>query len=309
MSGGTAGLGHPLAASPAAVAARGAGALAGARRRSQATAVADAAGTAGWAARDMAVLAKRTLCRMITTPEQVLNVTAQPIIIVLLFSYVFGGSITLPGHGSYREYLIGGIFAVTMCGTAQGTGIGLAIDISGGLIDRFRSLPMSRAAVLAGRTLADLALTIVAAAVTAGTGLLLGWRIHTGPADTIAALGLALLFAYAASWGGACVGMLARSAESAQTVGLLVILPLSLTSNAFISTARLTPWLRTVADWNPVSVLATACRQLLGNPDPSAAIRSWPMQHAVLASALWSAVLLAALVPLAVFLYARRVQR
>jgi len=180
------------------------------------------------------------------------------------------------------------------------------VDLSSGLIDRFRSLPMSRAAVLAGRTLADLAMTLVAAAVTAASGLLVGWRIHRGPADVLLALGLALLFAYAAAWAGACVGMLARGAESAQAVGLTVIVPLSLTSNAFISTAHLTPWLRDIANWNPVSVLAAACRQLLGNPDPAAAIRSWPMQHPELASALWSAALIAVLAPLAVWLYVRR---
>ena len=193
-----------------------------------------------------------------------------------------------------------------MGGTAQGTAIGLAVDLSSGLIDRFRSLPMSRAAVLAGRTLADLAMTLVAAAITAASGLLVGWRIHRGPADVLLALGLALLFAYAAAWAGACVGMLARGAESAQAVGLTVIVPLSLTSNAFISTAHLTPWLRDIANWNPVSVLAAACRQLLGNPDPAAAISSWPMQHPELASALWSAALIAVLAPLAVWLYVRR---
>ena len=257
----------------------------------------------------MRVLTWRTLTRIVTTPEQLLNVTVQPLIFVLLFSYVFDGAVILPGHGSYREYLIAGIFAINMGGTAQGAAIGLAVDLTTGLIDRFRTLPMSRAAVLAGRTLADLTLTMVAALVTAVSGLLVGWRIHTGPADVLLALGLAMLFAYASSWAGACVGLLARGAESAQAVGLTIIVPLSLTSNAFISTAHLTPWLRDVADWNPVSVLAAACRQLLGNPDPAATIRSWPMQHPELASALWSAGLLAVFAPLAVGLYVRRTRR
>jgi ABC transporter DrrB family efflux protein len=262
-----------------------------------------------WALTDVRVLTWRTLARIVTTPEQLLNVTVQPLIFVLLFSYVFNGAIVLPGHGNYREYLIAGIFAINMGGTAQGAAIGLAVDLSTGLIDRFRSLPMSRATVLAGRTLADLALTLVAAAVTAAAGLAVGWRIHTGPADVLAAAGLAALFAYASAWAGAVVGLLARGAESAQAVGLTIIVPLSLTSNAFISTARLTPWLRDIANWNPVSVLASACRQLLGNPDPAAAIPAWPMQHPELASALWSAVLLATLAPLAVWLYVRRTRR
>jgi ABC-2 type transport system permease protein len=262
-----------------------------------------------WALTDVRVLTWRTLARIATTPEQLLNVTVQPLIFVLLFSYVFNGAIMLPGHGSYREYLIAGIFAINMGGTAQGAAIGLAVDLSSGLIDRFRSLPMSRATVLAGRTLADLAMTLIAAAVTVVSGLVVGWRVHTGPADVLLAAGLALLFAYAAAWAGACIGMLARGAESAQAIGLTVILPLSLTSNAFISTARLTPWLRDIANWNPISVLAAACRQLLGNPNPAAASHSWPMQHPELASALWSAALLATLVPLAIWLYVRRSQR
>jgi ABC-2 type transport system permease protein len=262
-----------------------------------------------WALTDVRVLTWRTLARIATTPEQLLNVTVQPLIFVLLFSYVFNGAIMLPGHGSYREYLIAGIFAINMGGTAQGAAIGLAVDLSSGLIDRFRSLPMSRATVLAGRTLADLAMTLIAAAVTVVSGLVVGWRVHTGPADVLLAAGLALLFAYAAAWAGACIGMLARGAESAQAIGLTVILPLSLTSNAFISTARLTPWLRDIANWNPISVLAAACRQLLGNPNPAATSHSWPMQHPELASALWSAALLATLVPLAIWLYVRRSQR
>ena len=262
-----------------------------------------------WALTDVRVLTWRTLARIATTPEQLLNVTVQPLIFVLLFSYVFNGAIILPGHGNYREYLIAGVFAINMGGTAQGAAIGLAVDLSTGVIDRFRSLPMSRATVLAGRTLADLAMTLVAATVTAASGLVVGWRIHTGPADVLLALGLALLFAYAAAWAGACVGMLARGAESAQAVGLTVIVPLSLTSNAFISTARLTPWLRDIANWNPISVLAAATRQLLGNPNPAAAIHSWPMQHPELASALWSLTLIAALAPLAVWLYVRRSRR
>ncbi len=254
----------------------------------------------------MRVLTWRMLARIATTPEQLLNVTVQPLIFVLLFSYVFNGAIILPGHGSYREYLIAGVLAINMGGTAQGAGIGLAVDLTTGLVDRFRSLPMSRAAVLAGRTLADLVMTMIAATVTAASGLLVGWRIHTGVADALLALGLCLLFSYAAAWAGACVGLLARGAESAQAVGLTVIVPLSLTSNAFISTARLTPWLRDIANWNPISAVAAACRQLLGNPDPEAAMHAWPMQHPQLASALWSVLLLAAFVPLAIWLYVRR---
>ncbi len=145
--------------------------------------------------------------------------------------------------------------------------------------------------------------------MTVLSGLAVGWRIQAGPAAVILALVLALLFAYSAAWAGACIGILARGAESAQAIGLTVIMPLALTSNAFISTASLPSVLSDIANWNPVSVLASACRQLLGNPDPAAAIHSWPMQHPEWASALWSLTMLATAVPLAVWLYVRRTRR
>jgi len=189
-----------------------------------------------WALSDVLVLTWRTLARIATTPEQLLNVTVQPLTFVLLFSYVFGGAISLPGGGSYRDYLIAGLVTVNMGGTAQGAAIGLAVDLSTGLIDRFRSLPMSRAAVIGGRTLADLVMTVVGATVTVVGGLAVGWRIHAGLTGVLLALMLALLFAYSAAWAGACVGLLARGPESAQAVGLTVIVPLSLTSNALIPT-------------------------------------------------------------------------
>jgi ABC transporter DrrB family efflux protein len=262
-----------------------------------------------WALTDVRVLAWRTLARIATTPEQLLNVTVLPLVFVLLFGYVFGGAVTLPGHGSYRDYLIAGLVAVNMGGTAQGAAIGLSVDLSTGLIDRFRALPMSRSAVIGGRTLADLILTLIATTVTVAAGLAVGWRVHAGLADILLAFLLALLFAYSAAWIGACVGLIVRGPESAQAVGLTVIIPLSLTSNAFIPTASLPGVLNVIANWNPVSVLASACRKLLGNPDPAAGIHSWPMQHPGLASALWSLALLAVTVPLATWLYVHRTRR
>ena len=262
-----------------------------------------------WALGDVRVLAWRALARIATTPEQLLNVTLLPLVFVLLFSYVFSGAVVFPGHRGYRDYLIAGIFAVSMGGTAQGAAIGMAVDLSTGLIDRFRSLPMSRAAVIVGRTIADLLTASLGAAVTVLAGLAVGWRVHASPASLVFALLLALMFGYSAAWAGACVGILSRGPESAQAVGLTVIVPLSLTSNAFISTASLPPALQVVANWNPVSVLAAACRRLLGNPDPAAAIHAWPMQHAELASALWSLALLAVMAPLTVRLYIHRTGR
>jgi ABC-type multidrug transport system permease subunit len=255
------------------------------------------------------VLTRRTLLRVVRTPEQLLNVTLQPLVLVLLFSYVFDGAFAIPGLTDYRDYLIAGVFAVNMSGTAQGTAIGLAVDLDTGLVDRFRSLPMARSTVLVGRTLADLCLSAVAGAVTVSAGLAVGWRIQATPGGVVLALALALLFGYAASWAGVGIGLLARGPEAAQAVGMMVVLPLSLTSNAFISVDHMTPWLREVAVWNPISVLAAACRDLLGNPNPAASLPDWPMRHPVLASGVWSTVLLAVLVPAAAALYRRRAGR
>jgi ABC-2 type transport system permease protein len=262
-----------------------------------------------WAASDVSVLTGRALVRIASTPEQLLNVAVQPVVVVLLFSYVFDGAIKLPGGGDYRDYLVAGVVAVNMGATAQGAAISMAVDQSTGLVDRLRSLPMSRSAFIVGRTLADLVTSVLGAAVAAGTGFAVGWRVHGTPAGIAAATGLALLFGYCAAWAGACVGLLARGPEAAQAVGLTVIVPLSLTSNAFIVTTAMPGWLQVVADWNPVSVLAAACRQLLGNPDPAAAIAAWPMRHPEVASAAWSLVLLAVLMPATVWLYVRRNRR
>ena len=274
-------------------------------RRTARTRLSGAGGSLRWAASDVGVLTWRALARIATTPEQVLNVTVQPVILVLLFSYVFDGAIRLPGGGDYRDYLVAGVIAVNMGAAAQGAAIGMAVDQSTGLVDRLRSLPMSRVAFVAGRTLADLMTSGLAAVFAAGTGLAVGWRVHGTPLGIAGAAGLALLFCYCAAWAGACAGMLARGPEAAQAIGLTVIVPLSLTSNAFIVTTAMPGWLQAVADWNPVSVLASACRQLLGNPDPAAAIAAWPMRHPEVASAAWSLALLAVLMPLTVWLYVR----
>jgi ABC transporter DrrB family efflux protein len=178
--------------------------------------------------------------------------------------------------------------------------------MSTGLIDRFRALPMSRAAVLAGRTLADLLTQGIGALVVAGVGLAIGWRVHTGPADVLAAFGLALLFGYAFTWAGACLGMLLRSPESAQQLGFILFLPLTFISNAFVPTQGMPGWLQAVANWNPFSALAAASRHLFGNPNPAAAVHVWPMQHPEQAVLLWSAALLLVFAPLAVHLYRRK---
>jgi ABC-type multidrug transport system permease subunit len=165
---------------------------------------------------------------------------------------------------------------------------------------------MSRAAVLAGRTVADLLTQMIGVVVVCGVGLAIGWRVHTGPGDVLAALGLALLVGYAFSWAGACLGMVLRSPEAAQQLGFILFLPLTFISNAFVPTQGMPAWLRTVANWNPLSALAASCRHLFGNPNPAAAVHVWPMQHPELAVVLWAAGIIAVFAPLSVRLYRRK---
>ena len=194
-----------------------------------------------WALKNSWVLARRSIARIAREPEQLLDVTIQPVIFVLLFTYVFGSAIHLAGGGSYHQFLISGMFGMTMAGTAPGTAVGMTTDMSTGLIDRFRALPISRAAVLAGRTMSDLATQVLGIVVLSATGLAVGWRIEHGIGDALLAAGLALLFAFAMTWLGACAGMLLRSPETAQAMGFIFFLPLAFVSNAFVPTQGIRP--------------------------------------------------------------------
>ena len=252
---------------------------------------------------DVRVLTKRSLARIRREPETLSEVTIQPIMFVLMFAYVFGGAIEIPGGGSYNEYLIGGMLGMGLAQTAPGTAVAVVSDMATGLIDRFRSLPMSRAAVLTARTLADLLTQVIGAAVVAGVGLAIGWRVHTSAGEVIEAFALALLFGYAFTWAGVCLGMVLRSPEAAQQTGFVIFLPLTFISSAFVPTQGMPGWLQPIAEWNPLSSLAAACRQLFGNPNPAAAVQVWPAQHPELAVVCWSAAILVVFAPLAVHLY------
>ena len=252
---------------------------------------------------DVRVLTKRSLARIRREPETLSEVTIQPIMFVLMCAYVFGGAIEIPGGGSYHEYLIGGMLGMGLAQTAPGTAVAVVSDMATGLIDRFRSLPMSRAAVLTARTLADLLTQMIGALVVAGVGLAIGWRVHTSAGDVIEAFALALLFGYAFTWAGVCLGMVLRSPEAAQQTGFVIFLPLTFISSAFVPTQGMPGWLQPIAEWNPLSSLAAACRQLFGNPNPAAAVQVWPAQHPELAVVCWSAAILVVFAPLAVHLY------
>jgi ABC transporter DrrB family efflux protein len=256
--------------------------------------------------RDVWVLTKRSIVRIRNEPETLADVTFQPVLFILMFAYVFGGAITLPGNGSYHEYLIGGMLGMGLAQTAPGAAVALVSDMHTGLIDRFRSLPMSRWAVLVARSVAELMTQLIGAAVVVCVGLAIGWRVHTNAVDVIEAIALALLFGYAFTWGGLVLGMVLRSPESAQQTGFIIFLPLTFVSSAFVTTQSMPGWLQPVAQWNPMSALAAASRQLFGNPNPAATIHSWPMQHPELAVIAWSLGLLLVFAPLAVRLYRRK---
>jgi ABC-2 type transport system permease protein len=253
---------------------------------------------------DVGVLSARNFVHIAREPLRLSDVTIQPVLFTLLFVYVLGSGVALD-DGSYPDFAIAGLLALNLTTSAIGTAVGLSTDLASGVIDRFRTLPMWRPAVLVGRTLADLATAAVCAGFVAATGLLVGWRPDAGIASVLAGFGLFLLFSYALSWLCACLGIVSGDAESAQSTGLVILFPLAIVSNAMVPTQHMPALVRAVADWNPVSAVTAAARELFGNPNPSAASAAWPMQHPVVAAAVASLVMLAVFAPLAVALYRR----
>ncbi|MER7725242.1 ABC transporter permease [Streptomyces sp. NPDC096323] len=264
-----------------------------------------AGGGIAQSARDSLVMARRNLIRMTRIPEVVLFGLIQPIMFVVLFSYVFGGSLVIGGSTSaagYREFLMAGIFAQTVTFATAGAGAGIADDMHKGLIDRFRSLPMARGAVLTGRTLADLVQTTLTVIVLTIVALLVGWRVHEGIPKALGAFGLLLLLGYAFSWIGALIGLSVRTPEAATSGGLIWLFPVTFISNAFVPTENMASWLQPIAEWNPFSATVQACRELFGNPGVSPS-DAWPMVHPVWASLIWSVVIVVVFRTLAVRKY------
>jgi ABC transporter DrrB family efflux protein len=255
---------------------------------------------------DSWVVAKRNLRRMTRIPEIVVFGLMQPVMFVLLFSYVMGGAIQIPGTQSssstYTQFLMAGIFAQTVTFAVAGASAGIAEDMTKGLVDRFRSLPMARSAVLVGRTLADLVQTAFILLVLAMVALAVGWRIHEGFLKALGAFGLLLLLGYAFSWIGALIGLLVRSPEAATSAGLIWLFPLTFISNAFVPISSMPDWLQPVAYWNPFSATVQACRDLFGN-QVGPVDDAWPMQHATLVSVVWSLIITAVFSWLAVRKY------
>jgi len=251
---------------------------------------------------DGLLIAQRNLRRIPRIPELAIFAILQSIMFVLLFAFVFGGAIPLPGGGSYREYLMPGIFAQTIVFAAATTAIGLREDLNKGILDRFRSLPMARSAVLSGRTLSDVVYNGGILAVLMASGFVVEWRVHTGIGEFLAGVGLLLLFAFAMSWIGVWLGLAVPTVEVAQQVSFTVLFPLTFLSNVFVPTATLPDLLRPIAEWNPVSVLTAATRQLWGHPNPFAATR-FPAENPLLLTLVWIVLLLAIFIPLGVRSY------
>jgi len=256
----------------------------------------------GAALADTLVVTWRNLKRIPRIPELAAFAILQSVMFVLLFAYVFGGAIPLPDGGSYREYLMPGIFAQTLTFAAATTTVGVTDDMAKGLIDRFRSLPMARSAFLTGRTFSDVVYNAGILVVLMLSGLAVGWRVRDGLVSFVAAVVLALLYAYAMSWLGVWLGQKVPTVEAAQQVAFTAVFPITFLSNAFVPTSTLPEWLQPIAEWNPVSVLTASMRDLFGNPNPFGE-GGFPTEHPVLLTLIWTLILVAVFAPLAVRRY------
>jgi ABC-2 type transport system permease protein len=248
-----------------------------------------------WALRDGWTLTRRELGHLRHEPGALVGAVLFPALLVLLFGYVFGSAIPVPG-GNYREYLMPGLFAMTAIAGLGGTALLVSRDVALGVMDRFRSMPTARSAMPFGRTAADLLLGVVGMGVMVGIGLLVGWRIHDGVLPALAAFGLILLLEYAVSWAAVFLGLMVKPETADRLIPL--VFPISMVSNSFVPTAGMPAWLRAIADWNPISALVMACRQLFGDAAGATATQAWPLGHPYVATVGWSLLLLCVFVPL-----------
>jgi ABC-2 type transport system permease protein len=256
--------------------------------------------------RSVGLLTWRNLLHVAREPAQLSDATVQPVLFTVLFVSIFGVAMVLPGGGSYKAFAIGGLLTMNLTTASIGTAVGLSSDLSSGVVDRFRTLPMGLSTILAGRTASDLLASLLCGSIVLVTGWVIGWRPGNGLVGVLAGLAVAVFFAYALSWVMSCVGLLVGSPESAQAIGLLILFPLAFVSSCFVPTQGLPHWLRVVADWNPVSAVAASCRELFGNPNPAALTDVLPARHPVAVALLWSAAMVVVCAPLASCLLRRR---
>ena len=256
--------------------------------------------------KDTMIITQRQLRLLTRVPEVLIFSTVQPVMFVLLFRYVFGGSISTDQPGGYVQLLMPGIFVQTVAFTLAGTAAGLAEDMKKGLIDRFRSLPISQLALIMGRTLGDSLLNIVVLAVMGIAGYLVGWRPTSGLLSVVIGFVFLLLFGYALSWVGIFVGLSASDARVVQNVSFIITFPLTFLSNAFAPTTGMPRVLQYFAEWNPVSTMVAGCRDLFGLENQfGATAGSFPSENPLLTSFLYMIIIMAIFIPLSVRKYKR----
>ena len=254
------------------------------------------------AVNDGLILTWRFLKRIPRIPELAIFAILQSIMFVLLFAFVFGGAIPLPGGGNYNEFLMPGIFAQTIVFASATTAIGMADDISKGIIDRFRSLPMARSAVLTGRTVSDVVYNAGILVVLMISGLFVGWSVRTGFPELVYGFLLMLAFVFAMAWIGVWLGLSVPSVEVAQQVVFTVLFPLTFVSNVFVPVETLPDWLQPIAEWNPTSTLTASLRELWGNPNPFTS-DSFPSQYPIPVTIAWIVIIVGVFGPLGVRRY------
>jgi len=254
-----------------------------------------------------ATIVWRNLIHIRRMPEMLMDVTVQSVMFVLLFAYVFGGSIAVDGT-NYREFLLPGIMVQTMVFSSAVVATGLTNDLQKGIVDRFKSLPISRSAVLVGRSISSLIHSSIGVAVMGLTGLLIGWRVRNGIVDGVLGFALLLLFGFGMIWLGIWVGSMMRTVEAVQGFMFTVMFPLTFVANTFVPTENMPSWLRFVAEWNPISALTQSCRELWGNGPPASADAAWSLQHPVLMTVASSLLFTAVFAPLAIAAFRRRSQ-
>lgn len=256
--------------------------------------------------RQSLVITRRNLTHIKRMPEMLLDVTIQPVMFVLLFAFVFGSSIQTDSHAGYREWLLGGIMGQTITFSSFIVALGLTADLDKGIVDRMRSLPINPAAVLVGRSISSLIHSSIGLVVMSLTGLLVGWRIRGSLLDAV--LGYLLLIAWGFSmiWVGILVGSAMRSVEAVNGLMFATMFPITFLANTFSPTDKMEPWLRAITEWNPISSLVQAVRELWGNTKPAPESAHWPLHHPVAMTLIWVVVITAVMAPLALRAFRKR---
>lgn len=254
-----------------------------------------------YAVADGWTMTRRNLAHILRAPEEIIIYFSLPIVFVLVFGYVFGSGMAVPGGGDYREFLLPGVFVMTMLYGLGATATSLALDAGRGVVDRFRSMPMARSALVTGRSIADLFRALLELATLVVCGLLVGWQWRNGVADALLAVGLILLLRFAITWAGIYLGLVVGNPDLVGVIVFPAAFPLTAISNVFVAPELMPGWLGTVSEWNPLSATVAATRELFGNPGLGGS--SWPAEHALLLAVAWPVLLIAVFAPLAIRRY------